>query len=68
MIEWTQLEHPEERRTYVYPCGFQYEVRNVVRVAVRPSGNHRLETVDGEKFIVAAGWKVMVLHMKEWTF
>lgn len=56
----------EDRRTYIYPDG-QFTVEGVVRLLVRPSGTHRLETADGRKFIVAAGWLAIEVVAKDWS-
>jgi len=67
-INWTELNPPERSRTYVYPEGegnLTYE--NVVRLEVRASGTHRLETADGKKVFVRPGWKAVEIDTDEWT-
>lgn len=64
----TKLDHKELKRIYYYPCGYKHEFQNVVSIAISDSGNHRLECEDGSKHIVAPGWLVISLDVKEWTF
>jgi hypothetical protein len=56
----------ELKRTYIFPNG-KIEVINVVRICVRPSGSHRLETAEGRKLIVAAGWNAIEVDAAEWS-
>ena len=56
----------EQRRTYTFPNG-TVAVDNVVRICVRPSGSHRLETADGRKFIIAAGWLSIEVVAERWS-
>ncbi len=65
--EMTPLNAPERKRTYHYADGGKMEIFNVVALCVRPSGSHRLETKDGRKWIIAAGWMAIELDMDEWT-
>lgn len=64
---FTKLESPERKRTYHYDGGKSFEVTNVVALCVRPSGTHRLETADGKKWIVPAGWLAIELDVDAWT-
>lgn len=66
-INWTELNPPELKRTYVFPGGDKLELENVTRIEVRESGKHRVETADGRKLFVAPGWLWMELEMKDWT-
>lgn len=68
MLDFIELVVPERKRTYTYADGACLEFADVVRVCVRPSGTHRLETADGGKHIVPAGWLAMTLDVDEWTF
>lgn len=56
----------EKRRTYLFADG-SLTVDNVVRVCVRPSGGHRLETKDGRKFIVAPRWHAIEVVAERWS-
>ncbi len=67
-MDFVKINPPEKKRTYLFPGGNKVEVENVCAVCVRPSGNHRLETTDGRKLIVAAGWLSIELTMSAWTF
>lgn len=66
-LEFTKLGCPERKRIYHFPAG-TIAVENVIAVCVRPSGTHRLETSDGRKYIVPAGWLAIELDMDVWTF
>lgn len=65
--EFVDLIAPERKRTYHFPTG-DVSFCDVVRVCVRPSGTHRLETADGKKHIVNPGWLALTLDMDAWTF
>lgn len=65
-LEWQKIED-EARRTYRFPGGERIEVHCVVALCVRPSGNHRLETQDGTKVIVKAGWLAIEIVAKQWS-
>jgi hypothetical protein len=67
--QMTKLAKPERERTYIYPDGSALSFKDVVAVSARrASGNHRLETADGKKHIVLAGFRAITLDMDEWTF
>lgn len=63
-----KLEHIEKCRTYVYRNGFKLSVHNITSVTVSDSGNHRLETECGKKYIVAPNWIAIELDTEQWTF
>lgn len=66
-LEFKDVTSGEKSRTYQFAEGV-VTVRDVARVAVRPSGSHRLETKDGRKFIIAAGWLAIEIDAAEWSF
>jgi hypothetical protein len=66
-IQWTELSPPERKRTYHFPNGEMMTFENVVRVEVRESGKHRIETKDGRKAFVCPGWLWMELDVDTWT-
>ena len=67
--EFVELAPQEEVRTYTFPGDELVTLDNVVRIAVSASGNHRLETADGVKHIVPAGWlHIAFLSDGDWTF
>lgn len=68
MTELKTLNPPERSRIYTFADGQQVEFKNVVKVGVSESGNHRLETADGKKHIVTAGFAAITLDADEWTF
>lgn len=63
-----KLEHVEKSRTYIYNNGFKLSIDNVVDVTVSASGNHRLETQCGKKYIVVPSWIAIELDTEQWTF
>jgi len=65
---WTKIEPPERARTYRYADGWLVRFDSVTAVAISESGTHYIETVDGGKHIVAAGWLAIHLDMDSWTF
>ena len=67
-IKWTELNPPERKRLYIYPNGEVLVFDNVVRIEVRPSGNHRIETAAGRKTFVAPGWRAIEIHADAWSF
>lgn len=66
-LEFKDVTNGEKSRTYRFADG-SVTVANVTRVCVRPSGSHRLETADGKKFIVAAGWLAIEVVADDWSF
>lgn len=64
---WSETKG-EKSRTYYYDEEVTFTVDNVVKLCVRPSGNHRLETADGTKFIIAAGWIAIEIDAPAWEF
>jgi hypothetical protein len=67
-IAWVVLSPPERRRTYYFPGGDEISFYDVVRIEVRPSGKHRIETKDGHKAFVAPGWLWLIINSDDWTF
>lgn len=65
--EMTVVDPPEASRTYVFPNG-RYEIKDVRKVLVRPSGTHRLEDTAGKLYIVNPGWMAIEIEAKDWTF
>lgn len=57
----------ERSRTYIFGDG-DLTINNVVKLCVRPSGNHRLETREGGKFIIKANWIAIQIDCDEWDF
>jgi hypothetical protein len=66
-LDFKEVDKGELSRTYVFPDG-EVLIKNVARVAVRPSGSHRVETTNGEKYIVAAGWLAIKVEADAWSF
>ena len=66
-IAMQDINPPEKRRTYRFANG-EVSFEHVRAVGVRKSGTHRIETVDGLKHIVPAGWLAITLDIDDWTF
>jgi len=67
-IKWSELKHPERKRVYHFANNETVEFVNVVRVEVRDSGKHRIETKEGRKAFVAPGWLWLEIDVDEWSF
>jgi hypothetical protein len=67
-INWTELDPPERKRTYYFPGGEFVTFENVMRVEVRESGKHRIQTGAGRKAFVCPGWLWMEIDVDDWTF
>lgn len=67
-LDFIALKVPEKSRTYHYLNGNKLTITNVVKLCVRDSGTHRLETSDGLKWIVPTGWIAISIDTPEWTF
>lgn len=65
--EFTVLDPVERSRTYTFPNGGKTTICNVSRLAVSPSGTHRIETPAGTKHIVPSGWIHIEIDADEWT-
>jgi hypothetical protein len=57
----------EKSRTYFFPGG-PLRIESVVKLCVRDSGTHRIETADGKKYIVASGWSAIEIEADAWSF
>lgn len=56
----------ERSRTYVFSSG-EIRIDEVVRICVRPSGGHRLETKSNDKYIIAPGWLAIKIDTDSWS-
>lgn len=65
---FTELNPPERKRTYVYRDGSELTIENITRICIRPSGSNRLETADGKKWVILAGFVAVRLEVDSWTF
>lgn len=81
MVEVTKPEFIEvnkQDRTYYYADSIGMTISNVVRVSAsnKKEGDiggegHRLETEDGDCFVIASGWRAIRIQFadaKGWTF
>lgn len=66
VLEFKTIDPPERSRTYIFADG-RLTVDGVTRICVRPSGSHRLETANGRKFCVAAGWLGIEIDVDAWS-
>ena len=68
-IQFNKIEN-EKSRTY-YFLGENYtqavKIKNVIGLNVSKSGTHRINTSDGIKYIVPAGWKVIEIDADNWS-
>jgi hypothetical protein len=67
-ITMQNINPPERSRTYTFPAGEKVTLTDVKAVGVRPSGTHRLATVDGKLHIIPAGWIHVEIDADGWTF
>lgn len=70
MSEFVTLNPSERLRTYVFISReglTRLQYKDVTRVRVSKSGNHRLELLDGTKVIVMAGWAAIELDVDTWS-
>jgi hypothetical protein len=65
-MNFVEITNGEKKRTYIFPNG-KLEVLNVARICVRSSGTHRLETSDGQKWIVPTGWIGILVEADTWS-
>lgn len=65
MLEFKTVN--ERQRKYLYPDGQEIVLSGVVSIAVSDSGNHRLNTADGKKHIIAPGWRHIEIDAAEWS-
>ena len=57
----------ERSRTYHFPGGDAVTFKDVIKLGVRDSGNHRLETGNGMKAIVRPGWLWLDIDAEGWS-
>lgn len=65
-MEFTELKNCEKSRTYIFPTGV-LKVESVTSICIRPSGTHRLQTKDGQKWIIPSGWIGIKIEADEWS-
>ncbi len=58
----------ERSRTYLFSSGTSLTIKEVIKLCVRPSGNHRLETKTGKKYIICAQWDAIIIDCDAWDF
>jgi len=63
----TELNHIERSRSYYFPNGTVATFYDVTHFEARPSGTHRLKTVDGMFYIVSDGWTYIAIDTDAFT-
>jgi hypothetical protein len=66
-LKFTEITNGEQSRRYHFAGGATFTVPNVARIAVRPSGTHRLETTDGKKYIIPGEWIAIEVVAEKWS-
>ena len=66
-IKWIKLNPPERMRVYTFPGPHKIAFKDVVRIEIRDSGKHRIETADGRKAFVAPDWYLLEIDTDKWT-
>jgi len=56
----------ESFRRYHFQSGV-FTVEHVVGLCIRASGTHRLNTADGRKFVIPAGWLAIEIGAESWS-
>ena len=68
-LKWNDVE--KQSRTYLFPSPEGQKstvtINNVVKVAISNT-THRLETTNGNKYIIPNGWIAIRIRAKEWSF
>lgn len=64
-LQWAKISG-EVFREYVFANG-KVRIENVTELCIRPSGNHRLNTADGRKFVIPVGWLAIEVGAAEWS-
>lgn len=58
----------EKSRTYHFSDGSSFTIVGVTFLCVRPSGNHRVQSKDGKKFIIPPTWIALEIEADAWDF
>lgn len=67
IMKFAEISEGEKSRTYHYQGGGCFTILKAARICVRPSGTHRIETEDGKKYIVSAGWMAIEIVADNWS-
>jgi hypothetical protein len=68
-LNFREITPPEDRRSYLFPYNQRIIIEGPARIAIADSGNHRIETTTGEKFIVPTGWLAIKIETRGgWGF
>lgn len=57
-----------QSRIYTFPGNTKVLISGIDSINVSKSGTHRINTKDGKKHIVPAGWVHIEFDANEWTF
>lgn len=64
-IDWVEVN--ERTRSYLYQGNGRITFTDVVRIEIRKSGTHRIETAAGIKSFIAPGWLAIQIDTDEWA-
>ena len=67
-LNFRELDPVENRRVYIFPNNQRIIVENAIKLAITDSGVHRLETANGEKYIIPTGWLGIKINSGAWPF
>lgn len=67
-LNFRDIDPVENRRVYIFPNNQRIIVENATKLAIADSGVHRLETANGEKYVIPTGWLGIKINSKAWPF
>lgn len=67
-LNFREIDPVENRRVYIFPNNQRIIVENAIKLAITDSGVHRLETANGEKYIIPTGWLGIKINSNAWPF
>jgi hypothetical protein len=68
-LNFREITPPEDRRSYIFPHNQRVIIEGPAKIAIADSGNHRIETTTGERFIIPTGWLAIKIETRgEWGF
>ena len=57
--KWINIGKNEKSRTYIYPDGFQYTIKNPKKLFVKKSGSHKIVDKNGVNHYITKGFRVI---------
>jgi hypothetical protein len=68
-LNFREITPPENRRSYIFPHNQRVIIEGPAKIAIADSGNHRIQTTTGERFIIPTGWLAIKIEtVGEWEF